>query len=53
MNDEIIRGLDAKFIKGELFYDLYIKLRTEHLIEYDNLSKKGSGGLNLEDVAYR
>ena len=46
----MIRALDAKFIKGELSYEVYIKFRTEYHIEHENKSKGGCRGLDLDDV---
>jgi hypothetical protein len=50
--EETVRALDTKFIKGELPYDVYIRLRSEYATESSS-SKKGKNGQSGEDVAYR
>lgn len=51
-NEELLRALDAKFIKGEVTYEVYNQLRSRYMPETDDLSKKGKIGHDL-DVAYR
>ncbi|MDI6708632.1 MAG: tyrosine-type recombinase/integrase [Candidatus Thermoplasmatota archaeon] len=47
--EEIVRGLDAKFIKGELPYEVYMKLRTE----YQSAKKVSTPAQKAEyEVAY-
>lgn len=50
--EEILRGLDSKFVKGELPYEVYIKLRNEYTLGGNRESKTIKVKPDEKDVAY-